>query len=256
MAHERSFPCDAYSACYFLAAVVHILQRGCYNGHVVVGIYAARYGEAQQVKPGKAVLACNGVAVGQQVSYLASAYSGLEVQLYRKRLGGEFLFGNACEHLRGVNEYGVAAGRTLVGNAVPVEQAGKILYLVDARLEVVELRILVQSDGKRVHVAAVHASVSKVTFKLYAKTLCAFVPLFLVGGDETTHIHDAVLLGAHRHSVGQGEHLACNLLYCFVGVACLACLDEVRVFGEACRVEDYGLAILVGNGAHLAQVFH
>ena len=256
MAHERSFPCDAYSACYFLAAVVHILQRGCYNGHVVVGIYAARYGEAQQVKPCKAVLACNGVAVGQQVSYLASAYSGLEVKLNGERLCWEFLFWNACEHLRGVNEYGVAAGRTLVRNAVAVEQVGKILHLVDACFEVVKLRILVQSDGERVHVAAVHAAVSQVSFKLNAEALCAFVPLFLVRSDEAAHVYDAVLLGAHRHSVGQGEHLACNLLYCLVGVACLARLDEVRVFGEACRVKDYGLAILVGNGAHLAQVFH
>ncbi len=78
----------------------------------------------------------------------------------------------------------------------------------------------------------------------------------MAGGDETAHVYDSVFLGRHCHAVGEAEHLAHNLFDSLVGIAFLAGLDEIGIFGEAGRVEYHAQAMTVGELAHGAQVGH
>lgn len=109
VAHQRSFPSYSDATCYLLAAVVYVLQRGCYYCHVIVSVDAAGYCKAQQVESCEAVLTCNRVAVGKQIADFASADAGFEIQFNGQCLCRELLFGHVCQHLRRVDEYGVAA---------------------------------------------------------------------------------------------------------------------------------------------------
>ena len=96
----------------------------------------------------------------------------------------------------------MSASRTLVGDTVFIQFAGQILHLPDAGFQIVEFGIFVQADGQCVHVASVHASISQITFELYAEAFGAFVPIFPVGCDETTHVDNAIFFRTHGHAVG------------------------------------------------------
>ena len=126
----------------------------------------------------------------------------------------------------------------------------------DAGFQIVEFGIFVQADGQCVHVASVHASISQITFELYAEAFGAFVPIFPVGCDETTHVDNAIFFRTHGHAVGQAEHLTGNLFDGLVLVALFACLDEIGVFGKTGRVEQNGFAVFVSYGTYFTQVLH
>ncbi len=239
-----------------MAAVVDVLEGGGDDVHVVVGVDAARDAEAHEVEAAEAVLTRNGVAVGQHVADFAGADAGLEVELAGERLGGELLLGYLGQYLVGVDEDGMAAGGTLVRDAVLVQLVGQVLHLLDAGLHHVELAVLLQAHGQGVHVAAVHAAVGEEALEGDAEQLGALVPVFLVGGDEAAHVDQAVLLGAHGHAVGVGEHLFHYLADALVGVAFLAGLDEVGVLDEAGGVHVDGHAVAVAELAGLADVLH
>lgn len=256
VAHERGFPGYAHAVGDLLATVVDVLQGGGNNGHVVVGVDATRYGQTQKVESAKTVFTRDGVAVGQEIAYFATADACFEVEFDGQCLGGKLLFGHVGEHFGGVDEDGVAAGGTLIGYAVGVEQLGKAFYLADARFQIVELGVLVESDGECVHVATVHSAVGQVAFKLHAIAFGALIPVFLVCGDEAAHVDESVFLGAHGHAIGQGKHFFGYLLDGLLGVGWLSGLDEVGVLGEAGRIEDDALAILVSYFADGFQVFH
>ena len=151
VAHEGCFPGDAHAALDVVAAVIDVLQRHGDDIHVVVGVDAARDGEAQEVEAGEAVFPRDGVAVGEQVAYLTSADAGFEVELDGERLGGEFLLGHLGQHAVGIDEDGVAACGALVGDAEFVETLGEVFDLLDACLEVFKLGVLVQPDGQCLH---------------------------------------------------------------------------------------------------------
>ena len=256
VAHDGCLPGDFHATGDAFATVVDVLQRCGDHVHVVVGVDAARDAEAHEVVAAEAVLAGDGVAVGQQVADLAGADACLQVELDGERLGGELLLGYVGEHLVGVDEDGVAAGGALVGDAVLVKACCQVLDLLDAGVEVVELGVLVQAYGQCLHVAAVHAAVGEVALADDGEDLGGLEPVIVAGGDEAAHVHDAVLLRRHGHAVGQVEHLASDLLDGLVLVAFFADFDEVCVLGEAGGVEDDALAVLVGDGADLAEVLH
>jgi hypothetical protein len=75
-------------------------------------------------------------------------------------------------------------------------------------------------------------------------------------GDEPAHVDDSVLFCRHSHAVGELEHFAYYFLDGLVGISFLTRLDEVGVFGKACRVEDYAQAVAVGEFADGAEVGH
>ena len=123
MAHQFGFPSDFQTAFDFVAAVVDVLQGSGDNVHVVVGVNAARDAETHEVVAAKAVLAGHGVAVGQDVANLASADTGLKIQLAGEGLSGELFLRNLGQNLVGINEDGVTTGRALVRNAPDTEPA-------------------------------------------------------------------------------------------------------------------------------------
>ena len=149
----------------------------------------------------------------------------------------------------------MTAGRTLIGDAVLVEQVGQILHLVDACVQVVELGVFIEANGQCLHVAAVHTAVCKVALEGDAEVLCGLVPVGVACGDESAHVDDGILLGRHGHAVGEREDVAYNLLDGAVGLTGLAHLDEIGVFGETGRVENEAFAEFLAEGTHLTQVF-
>lgn len=110
MAHDGSFPCDFHTAGDAFSAVVYVLQSCCNHIHVVVGVYATGYAEAYEVVAAEAVLAGDGVAVGEDVTDFAGADTGFAIKLYGEGLCREFLFRHMGENLVGIYEDGVAAG--------------------------------------------------------------------------------------------------------------------------------------------------
>ena len=144
----------------------------------------------------------------------------------------------------------------LVGNAIFVELLGQILYLMDAGLEHVELSILIESYGQGIQVTSVETTVCQETLERNAELLSTFVPVFAVGGDEATHVHQSVFLGRHGHSVNVAVHLTCNLLDGLVGITFLSLLDEIAVLGKAGRVHHDGHTVFVAELAGLADVLH
>ena len=223
---------------------------------MVVGIDAARDAETYEIVATEAVLAGHGVTVGEDVTDLAGAYAGFEVKLAGERLGRELLFGNLGEHLVGIHEDGMTTGGTLVGDTVLVEFLGEVVDLLDTGLHHVEFDVLFQSDSQCVHVAAVHTTIGEESFEGNAEEFGAFVPLLLVGGDETAHIHETVFLGAHGHRVGIAEHLFADLAKGLVLISFLAGLDEIGVLDKTGTVDVHGYAVFVAELTGLADVLH
>ena len=256
VAHQLGFPGDLKTALDGVATVVDVLEGGGDDVHVVVGVDAARDAETHEVVATEAVLAGHRVAVGQYVADLTGTDAGLEVQLTGEGLSGEFLFRDVGQHLVGVDEDGVTTGGTLVRNAVLVEFGGQVMDLLDAGFNHLELKVLFQTHGQAVHIAAIHTAIGEEALEGDAEHLGTFVPVLLVGGDETAHVDQTVLLGAHGHAVSIAEHLHGNLAEGLVLVAFLAGLDEVGVLDEAGAVDVDGHAVFVAEFAGLADVLH
>ncbi len=256
VAHQFGLPGDLHTAGDFVAAVIHVLESGRDHIHVVVGVGAAADAETQEVVTGEAVLAGDGITVGEKVTDLAATYAGFEIELHGETLCGELLLGDAVEHLVGVDEEGVTAHGTLIGDAVLVELGCEVFNLLDAGLEHIELGVLVKTYGEGGHVAAVHAAVGEEAFERNHEALRALVDVLPAGCDESTHVDQTVLFRRHCHYVSQREHLLAYLLDGGVFVLRVAHLDEVCVLGEAGRVENDALVVLVGDLAHAAEVVH
>ena len=72
--------------------------------------------------------------------------------------------------------------------------------------------------------------------------------------EPAADVGEPVLLGAHRHAVGEGRHVVDDVGDRTVGLARLTGLDEPRVLGEPAGVEEQRDAVAVAHGADLAQV--
>ena len=206
--HQWSFPLDGHSVIDLFSAVIHILHSGGNDVHVIVGIHTARYAQPHQVEPAKAVLVCHRVTVGQDIPYLTSTNACLEIQLARESLRREFLFWHAVEHLIAVDKYCMPACWTLVWYPIFIELGSQMCHLMDAGVEHVELGVLVKTLGNGIQVSAVQAAIGDIPFKRNAELHCAVVPLLVVGGNETAHVHNGIFLARHGGCIGLGIHLA------------------------------------------------
>lgn len=104
MAHQLGLLGDTVAPRDFVTALEHIAEGGGNHTHVVVGICATWNGQTAKVKAAETVFARHRVAVGKNIADFAGADSGLFVKLHSERLGGEFLFGDVGEHLRGIHK--------------------------------------------------------------------------------------------------------------------------------------------------------
>ena len=86
MAHELSLPCDLHTACDLVATVVNILESRSDDIHMVVCIDTSCDAETEKVETTETVLACYRIAVSEDVTDLASAYTCLNVEFDRKSL--------------------------------------------------------------------------------------------------------------------------------------------------------------------------
>ena len=256
VAHELGFPSDFETAFDGFATVVHILEGGGDDIHVVVGVDTTGDAEAHEVVATKAVFTGHGVAVGQDVANFASTDTGFKVELAGKGLGGELFLGNLGEDSVGIDKDGVTTGGTLVGDAVFVEFGGEVLDLLDAGFDHVELNVLFQTNGEGVHIAAIHTAIGEEAFEGDAEELGTFVPVFLVGGDETTHVDQTIFLGAHGHAVGIAEHFAGDFAEGLVGIAFFTGFDEIGVLDETGAVHVDGDTVFVAEFAGFADVLH
>ena len=126
----------------------------------------------------------------------------------------------------------MSAGRALIRDAELVETFGQVFNLVNAGVQVVEFRVFVKTNRKRLHVAAVHAAIGQIALEGDGETAGAVGPVLMARGEKAAHIDNGVFLGRHGHAVGQREHLAHNLLDTLVGIALLAHLYEIGILGK------------------------
>ena len=78
--HQFGFPSDFQATLDGVAAVVDVLQRGCDDIHVVVGVHTARDAETHEVVATEAVLAGDRVTVGKHVTDFAGTDASFEIQ--------------------------------------------------------------------------------------------------------------------------------------------------------------------------------
>ena len=107
MPHDGQLLDDLVTAGDGLATVIDVLGCGCDIVHVVVGVHPAGNGQTEQFQGRIAVLAGDGITVGQQGTYLNAADTGLEIKLDTEGLGDELLFGQMGQDLLCIEEDGV-----------------------------------------------------------------------------------------------------------------------------------------------------
>ena len=74
--HQFGFPGDLQTTFDGVAAVVDVLQSGCDDVHVVVGVDTAWDAQTHEVVATETVLACDRVTVGEDVADLTGADAG------------------------------------------------------------------------------------------------------------------------------------------------------------------------------------
>ena len=88
---------------------------------MVVGVNTAWDAETHEVVATETVLTCDRVTVGEDVTDLASADTGFEVELACQSLCRELFLRDVGQNLVGIDEDGVTASRTLVRDAVFIQ---------------------------------------------------------------------------------------------------------------------------------------
>ena len=97
MAHQFSLPNDLNTASNLVTAVINVLEGSCDHIHVIVCVHTASDAETEKVETSEAVLTGHWVTVCEDVSDLASTYTGLDVELDCKSLCREFLLRDLVE---------------------------------------------------------------------------------------------------------------------------------------------------------------
>ncbi len=169
-------------------------------------------------------------------------------QLDGQGLAGIVLHRHVGQKLPGVEVNGVSAGRLKDGHPLGHEPLAQVLDRADAILQVVLVEHFVQPDGDGLQVAARQAAVGREALGDDQEVAGLGGQGVVVDGQESAHVDDGVFLGAHRRAVGVGEHLLDDALDGAVGVARLAELDEIGVFGEAAGVQEQGDAVPPADG--------
>ena len=123
-----------------------------------------------------------------------------------------------------------------------------------AVVEVVLVDAFLHADGERFEIAAGEASVGGEALGEDEKRLRLGTDPLVARGKESAHVHDGVLLRAHRAALGEIAHLPHDLPHALLGVAGLAQLDEGRVLGESAGVEVERLAELSADLGDLVHV--
>ena len=160
------------------------------------------------------------------------------------------------QHFRGIDKQRMTTCRTLVRNSKFIQTLCQVLYLFDTSFQVIEFGIFIQTDSQSVHITTIHTSVCQVTFELHAETFSTFKPVLVTSCDESTHVHDSVFLRAHRHTVSVIEHFFHDLFNRLVLITFLTSFDEISIFRETSRVEQYTFTIFISDSTNFLDILH
>ena len=120
------------------------------------------------------------------------------------------------------------------GNAELTDFGAEVCHLRDSGLEIFKFRAFHESRGECFHIASAHAAIADVSFKHDVECAALSIKLFIVHGDESAHVHDAVLFCAHGHRICIAIHLFHDLADALILIAVLAHFDEICVLCKAC----------------------
>ena len=192
--HELSLPSDLDTTGDLMTTVVNVLEGCCDHVHVVVSVHTASDAETEKVETTETVLTSYRIAVSEDVTDLTTTYASLDVELDGECLSWELLLRDLVENAVSVYEDSVTTYRTLVRDSVLVELSCEVLNLLDTSLDSLELSVLVKTYSESSHITAVHTTVCKEALEWDTESLCTLVPILVTCSDETTHIHETVLL--------------------------------------------------------------
>ena len=192
--HKLSLPYDLHTTCNLVTTVVNILESRCDHIHVVVCVNTAGDAETEKVKTAETVLTSHRITVSKDVTDLAATYTGLDIKFDSECLCRELLLRDLVKDAVCVNEDCVTTDRTLVRDAILIKLSSKILYLTDTCLDSLELCVLIKTYSKSSHITAVHTTISKEALEWDTESLCTLVPILVSCSDESTHVHETVLL--------------------------------------------------------------
>jgi hypothetical protein len=161
---------------------------------MVVCINSTSDAETEKVETSETVLTSHRITVSEDVTDLAATYTGLDVELDGESLRRELLLRDLVENAVCVYEESVTTYRTLVRDTVLIKLCSKVLHLTDTCLDSLELCVLVKTYSESSHITTVHTTVSKEALEWDTESLCTLIPILMTCSDETTHVHETVLL--------------------------------------------------------------
>ena len=93
-----------------------------------------------------------------------------------------------------IDKDSMASDWALIRNAVLIKLRSKVLDLTDACLDGLKFSILVETYSKSRHVTTVHTAICKEALERNAVLLRTLKPVLVTCSDETSHIHETILL--------------------------------------------------------------
>ena len=174
--------------------------------------------------------------------------------------------GNALEELVHIQVHSVTSRRQNHRQTLLGESLSETAHLIDSALQVRLLLHLEHTDSAAHDVASAQTSVRVVSVLENLLLLDAGSDLELLRGEllaeqtlvsesqNTTNVHQTVLLQRHGEGVSVLEALLENVRNGPLLVGLLELLDEARVLDAAASVEDQRQVVLLADGAHLLDV--
>ena len=134
------------------------------------------------------------------------------------------------------------------------QRCREVARVADPVRQIVQVERLAQADGDAIEVSSRKTAVRRESLHQDQAIPCPLVQHGVVEREQTADVRKPVLLRAHRHPVGQSEHLARDVDRRRIRVAGLPLADEERILRVAASVDEQLEPALVHNSTHVAQI--
>ena len=213
-----------------------------------MGVGAAGDGETDQVHRGRG-LGAVWLQAEHDGSDLAGPHSAFGVQGAGQRLARVVQRVQVRQQGARVDEDGVAPEGDDDRHSRRLQRLTEVGDRPYPVAQVVMVGALGQALGDRLQVAAGEPAVGGEALGEDFQGAALLGQAVVVEGQPAADVGQGVLLGRHRHPVGQGGHLPDDAGDRDVGVAGLDGLDEPRVLREPARIQEQRLAVPVTDVA-------
>ena len=220
---------------------------------VALGVRPARDGQPDQVHA-RRVLAAVGMPAEHHRADLARPDAAGLVERHRQGLPGVGQRRDVRQQRARVQVDRVPTDRLQHRDPVPDQRIAEVRGGLDPVAQVVVVDHLPQPLGQRLEVTPGQTAVGREPLGQDQQGVGPLGQGVVVQGQPAADVAHRVLLGAHRHAVGQAGHLADDVGHRPLALALLALPDEPGVLREAAGVQEERLVVAVAQRPDRPQV--